>query len=228
MDELIKLRENLHLQFGNWVDEEIEQLLCVKYIKPNMNILELGSNIGRVSLIVASILRQGIGKLVTLETNKNIYDKLTINIQNNGMDIHHLNLGLSLRPLSHSSAHNGWISYPTEEINQCRILDDFPKENWESINTISYSDLEKKINITFDTLIVDCEGAFYYILKDNEELLTNINLIIIENDCFVEEQSKFIFEILHKYNFNVVENVTADVAWGYCKEFFWQVYKKNT
>lgn len=226
MEELSIIRGNLNLQFGSWNDEEIEQLLCVKYIHPNMNILELGSNIGRVSLIVASILNKGDGKLVTLETNKDIYDKLVINIQNNCMNIFHLNAGLSIRPLSYSLSYNGWISYPTDEISQCNILNEFSKENWQCINTVSYSELEQKYNIIFDTLIIDCEGAFYFILKDNEELLININLIIIENDCFIEEHSKFIFEILNKYKFNVVESVTSDIAWGYCKDFFWQVYKK--
>ena len=66
---LLLIREKLNLQFGSWNDEEIEQLLCLKYIKSNMNILEIGSNIGRVSLIIAFILQNGLGNLVTLEKN---------------------------------------------------------------------------------------------------------------------------------------------------------------
>jgi hypothetical protein len=45
-----------------------------------------------------------------------------------------------------------------------------------------------KISVTltmcFDTLVLDCEGAFYYILQDTPEILEGIKLLIMENDYF--------------------------------------------
>ena len=64
-------------------------------------------------------------------------------------------------------------------------------------------ELKTKYNIKFDTLVLDCEGAFYYILMDMPEILDNINLIIMENDCNVLEQKKYIDNILTKKNFYV-------------------------
>ena len=58
---------------GSFDDELIEQEFCIKYINPNNNILELGSNIGRVSIVISHILKSGTGKLVTLETNSQIF-----------------------------------------------------------------------------------------------------------------------------------------------------------
>ena len=47
---------------GSFDDELIEQEFCIKYINPNNNILELGSNIGRVSIVISHILKSGTGK----------------------------------------------------------------------------------------------------------------------------------------------------------------------
>jgi len=50
------------------------------------------------------------------------------------------------------------------------------------VKTITYDDLKLKYKINFDTLVLDCEGAFYYILMDMPEILKNIKLIIMENN----------------------------------------------
>ena len=44
---------------GTWNEEKIEQNLCLKYINSNNNVLELGSNIGHVSIII-NILKVGM------------------------------------------------------------------------------------------------------------------------------------------------------------------------
>ena len=49
---------------------------------------------------------------------------------------------------------------------------------YKEVNTITYTDLVKKYNINFDTLVIDCEGAFYYILQDMPETLNNIKLLL--------------------------------------------------
>ena len=41
-------------------------------------------------------------------------------------------------------------------------------------------------------MVLDCEGAFYYILKDTPEILNNINLIILENDFRVDGQKAYV------------------------------------
>ena len=50
------------------------------------------------------------------------------------------------------------------------------------IDTMSFEEVKNKYNYTFDTLVCDCEGALYYILQDNENILHDIETIIIEND----------------------------------------------
>ena len=129
MVDLICLQSNLKLNFGTWQDELIEQQLCCKYIDKNMNVLELGSNIGRVSMVIASILNKGSGQLVTIETNKNIYDQLLINKSNNNLNFHALNKALSYLEILHFYEYgNGWLSFPREEISKHTIINKY-KEN---------------------------------------------------------------------------------------------------
>ena len=228
MVDLICVQSNLKLNFGTWQDELIEQQLCCKYIDKNMNVLELGSNIGRVSMVIASILNKGTGQLVTIETNKHIYDQLLINKSNNNLNFHALNKALSYLEILHLYEFgNNWLSFPKEEIPKYNITNNLINEKWENVTTITFEEIETQFNITFDTLIIDCEGAFYYILKSNEDILKNIKLIIIENDCLIDAHSIFILDIFRQHGFTAVESCTTDNAWGCCKDFFWQVYTKE-
>ena len=56
-----------------------------------------------------------------------------------------------------------------------RGWDSFIEENKpqdaKEVATITWPDLQKKYNIEFDTMVVDCEGALYYILQDYPEIL---------------------------------------------------------
>ena len=63
--------------------------------------------------------------------------------------------------------------------------------------------MENKYNIEFDTLVLDCEGAFYYFLMDMPEILNNINLIIMENDYKYISQKNYIHNVLSINNFRV-------------------------
>ncbi len=81
-------------------------------------------------------------------------------------------------------------------------------------------------NNDFDTLVLDCEGAFYYILMDMPEILNNINLIIMENDYWDITQKHYIDNILFKNNF--YRDYVESGGWGPCYNNFYEVWKKNT
>lgn len=225
---LTEFHSKLNLNYGSWQDEIIEQELCCKYINPNMKVLELGSNIGRVSMVIACILNKGNGELVTLETNKNIYSQLLINKSNNNLNFYTVNKALSYLEILHLyDFGNNWLSFPKEEISKYSITNNLINKNWDSVETITFEEIENQFKISFDTLVIDCEGAFYYILKSKEDILDNIKLIIIENDCLIDEHSIFILDTFKKHGFKEVDSCTTNDAWGYCKNFFWQVYTKE-
>ena len=63
--------------------------------------------------------------------------------------------------------------------------------------TMKFKDIQNKYNLIINTLVLDCEGGFYDLLKNSENILQNIKKIIIEWDaekgkCY--EIRKLLFE----------------------------------
>lgn len=168
-EKLRNIHKTLKLGYGTFEEEYPEQTLSVRYLTGNEKVLEIGSNIGRNSLIINYILSQkNNNNFVTLESDNDIANILKSNRDLNGCNFHIENAALSKRRL----IQKGWNT----------ICCDVLLDGYKDVNTITLEELNKKYNIEFDTLVLDCEGAFYYILMDMPEILNNINLIIVEND----------------------------------------------
>ena len=87
--------------------------------------------------------------------------------------------------------------------------------------SFSFDDLEKKYNLVFDTLVIDCEGALYYILKDDPTILKNINLIIIENDFILDDHKKWVDDV---FRYNGLKRIYNQNGGG--RIDFFEVWKK--
>ena len=183
--------------------------MVVKYLSGNEKVLELGGNIGRNSLVIAFILNNN-KNLVVLECDKNISNQLTENRDLNNFDFYIECSALSNRTL----IQKGWETIPSDI-----LIEDY---NW--IDTITLDNLKMKYNIDFDTLVIDCEGAFYYILMDMPELFNNINLIIMENDYWDLSKKQYIDAVLIKNNFYLEYNESGGL--GPCYHNFFQVWKR--
>ena len=209
-NKLTNIHSKLKINYGSLNEEVPEQKMVVRYLTGNEKVLEIGGNIGRNSLVIASILDNN-KNFVTLESDANIAKQLTENRDLNNFNFHVEFSALSNRKLIQI----GWDTIPSD------IL--LPNYNW--INTITFEELKNKYNIEFDTLVLDCEGAFYYILMDMPEILNNINLIIMENDYHDIQQKYYIDEVLKKNNF-YIDYVEAG-GWGSCYNNFYEVWKKE-
>ncbi len=85
------------------------------------------------------------------------------------------------------------------------ILNKKDNHNFVSFETNNTDADKLKYNIDFDTLVIDCEGAFYYILQDTPEILDGINLLIMENDYFRDSSHKeYIFSTLRNNNYECI------------------------
>ena len=207
-DKLKNIHFKLKINYGSLNYELPEQKMVVRYLTGNEKVLEIGGNIGRNSLVIASILEKN--NLVTLESDINIAKQLTENRDLNNLNFHIECSALSNRKL----IQRGWDTMPSEI-----LIDGY---NW--VNTIGLNDLKNKYNIDFDTLVLDCEGAFYYILMDMPEILNNINLIIMENDYWDISKKNYIDDILTKNNFYI--DYIEPGGWGPCYNNFFEVWKK--
>jgi FkbM family methyltransferase len=207
--KLQTIHSRLNIRYGSLMDELPEQKMAVRYLSGNEKVLEIGGNIGRNSLVIASIL-QDAKNLVTLESDANIAAQLSENRDLNNLQFHIECSALSKRKL----IQKGWETIPSDTL----------QEGYSWVNTITYDELIKKYNIVFDTLVLDCEGAFYYILLDMPEVLNNVNLIIMENDYHEISKKNYVDEILTQNNF--YRDYVEAGGWGPCCGNFFEVWKR--
>lgn len=219
MDALHKFNSiinSLVIKHGKFDCEIPEMLMSINYLKGHEKVLEIGGNIGRNSLVISHILDDD-SNLVVLESDKIIAEQLMENKEMNNANFHIESCALSKRKL----IQKGWDSKPSEEL----------EDGYKWVDIINFEELNEKYKIKFDTLILDCEGAFYYILKDTPELLDNINLIIMENDYWVDPSHKTFIDSILKKNFyrdysESGETVGVDKNYPFCDSFF-EVWKRN-
>lgn len=212
-NKLITLQSSLQIKHGRFTDEFPEQKMAINFLTGRECVLELGGNIGRNSLIIASVMKNNpnpASKFVTLECDVEIARQLTENRDLNNFDFQIETSALSIRKL----IQKGWDTVPSETL--------LPNYKW--VNTITFNELQAKYNVIFDTLVLDCEGAFYYILMDMPEILTNIDLIIMENDYMDISHKAYVDSVLDKSGFTVVYSERG--GWEPCYDRFFEVWKK--
>jgi FkbM family methyltransferase len=211
IEKLNGIHSKLKFDFGSLKDEYPEQIMATMYLTGNEKVLEIGGNIGRNSLVIGSILKEKYNtNFVSLESSKEISTQLIHNRDINNLIFHVEPSALSKRQL---------IQRVWETIESDVLLD-----GYHMVETKSLDELYSKYNIQFDTLVLDCEGAFYNILMDMPEILNNIKLIIMENDYWDIKKKNFVDDILKKNGFYV--DYKMEGGWGPCFDFFYEVWKK--
>ena len=220
--QLAHIHSQLKINYGSFNDEFPEQKMAVRYLTGNEKVLEIGGNIGRNSLIIAYILSQHNNNnnnnnpnFVCLECDTAIASQLRENRDLNNFNFQIENTALSKRKL----IQRGWDTIESDTL----------LEGYKPVQTITIEQLKTKYNIEFDTLILDCEGAFYYILMDMPEILNNINTIIMENDYWDISKKNFVDEVLKNNKDNKFYLVYVEKGgWGPCYNNFFEVWKRVT
>jgi len=211
--KLSDIHSNLQIKHGSLLEELVEQKMAIRYLTGDEKVLEIGGNIGRNSLIIAYILnKQKNNNFVTLES-----DAESASLLYENRDLNNLNFFIEPMALSKKKLiQQGWNT----------IQSDVLLDGYKSVNTIDLDNLMEKYKIQFDTLVLDCEGAFYYILIDMPEILNNINLIILENDFTDNSQKQYVDNVLRQNNF--YNDYYRGGGWGESADCFWQVWKKSS
>lgn len=197
--------------------ERIEQLNAIDFLHPHAKVLELGSGLGRNSLLMSCVLEDE-SNLVTLECNSANVEFLRLNRFANGFRFHIEPAALSYRQMMFNPTLARTI--PGDELQQ----------GYEWIDTVSFETIQEKYAIEFDTLVADCEGALYYILQDNDRLLENITTVILESDYSSADHKRVVEDIFRHYGLTKVktwrlEPQNADLP-KECMDSFWEVWKR--
>ena len=212
-NKLSDIHSRLKIKYGNLNEELPEQKMVVRYLNGNEKVLEIGGNIGRNSLVISSILANNNNtQLVILESDEGIAAQLTENRDLNKMSFQIEGSALSKRKLIQA----GWDT----------IASDTLLPGFKNVKIISWTELQSKYKIEFDTLVLDCEGAFYYILMDMPEILKNIKLIIMENDYNNILHKNYVDDVLKTNEFYV--DYVESGGWGPCYAKFFEVWKRRS
>jgi FkbM family methyltransferase len=177
-------------------EETTEQMLALKYIKPNDVVLELGARYGTVSCIINKILNNKNNQ-VSVEPDKNIWNTLDNNLTTNKCNANIVKGFISKRSLELNNW--GYASQETENPNTTT-------PNY----TLDY--IKKKYGISnFNVLIVDCEGCMESFLNENPELISTLRLVMFEKDYPENCNYDKIMKMLADHNFTQVESTMHEV-----------------
>jgi FkbM family methyltransferase len=211
---LSDIHKSITFKHGNINCEYSEQLMLCRFLPRTAKVLEFGTNLGRTALVIASILNDET-QFVTMETSIDWANQARDNRDINGKKFHIVNAALSLQPLFQVDM-------------QCSTN---RTENCTQVSTYyTLDELRKQYPIDFDTLVVDCEGSFYNILKEFPSILDGIQLIIVENDYTKIETKNEIDSILLNKNFHsVYREMMTNIAYnprplGDCFYEVWQCF----
>lgn len=143
-----------------------EQCLANTFIETDACVLELGARYGSVSCVINKKL-QNKTKQVSVEPDKTVWEALDKNIQNNRCSV---------------NVHKGFVSRTSRDLIQMGYASmTIPAKNTNNLS-LSVEDLQSKYNLTFDTLVADCEGFLETFFDEHPFLYHQLHTVIFEAD----------------------------------------------
>jgi hypothetical protein len=146
-----------------------EQKIASKYIRKNDKVLELGARYGTVSAIILDKISDP-KDCVIVDPDTNITQALTHNLNNCGYGDAQIFVGTVGSNKKRIHSDEGYGTYTEScENDECNL------EN------ATYDNLQRKYDITFNTIVADCEGCLPELI-DHIEDMDPIKKIIFETD----------------------------------------------
>lgn len=201
-----------HVKHGGFEFEYPEQLMCMRHIREDSKVLEIGGNIGRTAHIIHTIINNPKHHIV-MECDLDTARELRENLDMNGYtELQIETAALSKVPL--------WL------VGGCPRPE--PQPGAQPMPTISYSEICQKYGVDFDVLVADCEGSLFYIFKEDPDMLNGIHTIITENDYTDMDHKQMVDSIMKMKGFTCVyqEKGVPWASWSCCFDYFYEVWKK--
>ncbi len=191
---------------GNIIDhlhiEDAEQRDVQKYVPADAVVLELGARYGTVSCTINK-KQSSPYNLVAVEPDERVWDALERNMKHNGCHFHILKGVISRTPISLTEINSydgyGTTSVATEE---------------SDIKNYSLEEVEAMYNLTFDTLVADCEGFLEIFMDENPSLYDRLRLILFEKDY------------ANKCNYDKIINTLREKGFTQLQSGFHEVWQK--
>lgn len=212
-----------------------------------LSVLELGGNVGRATLMTKRTLSTIFGvneprpllTQVVMETFPSIAEKLRLNLHVNQMFHEVQVVEASLNDADKFGLiQTGWDIQSYDLNNRLdafnfqnlkkQIADPNSRTYRSEVASISYSDLKQRYFVQNASppmiWIVDCEGFFFSILQQYPECLSDMEMLIIENDFATIEQKKVVDQQLLQNQFLRIVSFPGGLSTHVCKQDFHEVW----
>jgi FkbM family methyltransferase len=191
---------NTIIEIGNW--ELLEQEQAQTHIPPEAVVLELGARYGLVSCFISKQLSNSLN-LVSVEPDDTVWDALENNMLRNNCNFNIV---------------KGTISNNKLSVNKSNLTT--YNNNSSVIPNYTLDDIQRQYNLTFDTLIGDCEGCLQQFFEENPILYDQLNLIIIEHDKSDKTDYTILMDTLRTNNFVEIESRNNEITRSVWKKQF--------
>ena len=177
--------------------ETIEQNLVKEFIDKNDIVLELGARYGTVSCLINTLIKEKKNQVV-VEPDKRVWEALEKNKRINNCEFNIVNGFISNKKMSlERTEHICQGNFDLKGYGSTFIIN-----NNSEIENYTLDEIQKKYNLIFNTLVIDCEGFFQEFLEQNNNIFyEQIKKIIIEEDYKEKCDYNQINNILKKKNF---------------------------
>jgi len=189
--------------------EKSECDIVKKFVGKDSNVIELGGCIGVVACVTNRILARPMNHIV-VEANPSLIPYITINRENNRCQFKIENCAVSFdNEVEFYHGQSMVLGSLCEGAGQC-----------VKVKGLSFSDIESKHALQFDTVIMDIEGGEFKLIMENTGFFSRMKNVILENHPGILGAEKVIeYEsTLRRAGFNKACHVGQVVAWQMAKE----------
>lgn len=150
-----------------------EHALARSWIPVNATVMEFGARFGTTTCEIAKQIGNS-GRLVAVEPDANVYGALQGNLESNNCHAHLLRGVVASVPQYISTTDS---RYGTQTRNTGSKKKDVKVPNF------SFEEIEHVLGMTFDTMLIDCEGCIQNIMDVlRPKIQRDINLLLLEAD----------------------------------------------
>jgi len=169
------------------------------WLPANATVLEVGARYGSVSCVIAAMQQQS-GKAVSVEPDFKVWDALDKNLKTYGCQVNVLKGVVGTTPVAIEELGTSGFGTRTQGAGS-KV-----GTSSRTVPAHSLAQLETDFNMHFDTLVVDCEGWFPTLLRENPKILEKMVLIIVEahTDRPEDSEEQAVADLQSKSGFEVV------------------------
>jgi len=193
-----------------------EQQMSLTFLTGNETVLELGSNIGRNTILIGHILKSGGGTITTVESNSRFLSALQDGIRRSKLS----NIKVCGNPISKNRIIiRGWNSHTIKHGVAV-------PSGWREVQVVSLDEVKLLHSVDhFDTLVIDCEGAFYHILLEYPEIMNGVQTVLIENDFKDRKHAEYVHSVFRTHELEPVWSTSIKRSHpSPCTQYFWQAW----